>query len=128
MPPSSKWSLSIRLSHQNLVHFSVLPRGCHMPCPPHSPWFYLPNGNWGQVQIMKLPTLQLPPFHCYFIPLRSKYSPKHLCQTPSAYALPLMWDQVSHPHKTTGRIMILYILTFTFLDSSQEDKRLWTEW
>jgi phosphate starvation-inducible membrane PsiE len=24
-------------------------------------------------------------------------------------------DQVSHPYKTTGRIMILYILTFTFL-------------
>jgi hypothetical protein len=26
-----------------------------------------------------------------------------------------MRDQVSHPYKTTGRIMILYILTFTFL-------------
>jgi hypothetical protein len=31
-------------------------------------------------------------------------------------------DQVSHPCKTTGRIMVLYILTFTFLDSRQEDK------
>jgi hypothetical protein len=28
-----------------------------------------------------------------------------------------MRDQVSHPYKTTGRIMILYILIFTFLDS-----------
>jgi hypothetical protein len=37
-------------------------------------------------------------------------------------------DQVSHPYKITGRIMVLYILTFTFLDSKQEDKRLWTEW
>jgi hypothetical protein len=26
---------------------------------------------------------------------------------------------VSHPYKTTGRIMVLYILTFTFLDSRQ---------
>jgi hypothetical protein len=25
--------------------------------------------------------------------------------------------QVSHPYKTTGRIMVLYILTFTFLDT-----------
>jgi hypothetical protein len=33
-------------------------------------------------------------------------------------------NQVSHLYKTTGRIMILYILTFTFLDSRQEDKRL----
>jgi hypothetical protein len=24
-----------------------------------------------------------------------------------------MTDQVSHPYKTTGRIMVLYILTFT---------------
>jgi hypothetical protein len=39
-----------------------------------------------------------------------------------------MKDQVSHPYKTTGRIVVLYILTFTFLDSRWEDKRLWTEW
>jgi hypothetical protein len=32
--------------------------------------------------------------------------------------------QVSQPYKTTGRIIVLYILTFTFLDSRQEDKRL----
>jgi hypothetical protein len=37
-------------------------------------------------------------------------------------------DQVSHSYKTTGRIMVLYILTFTFLDKRREDKRLWTEW
>jgi hypothetical protein len=37
-------------------------------------------------------------------------------------------DQVSHPYKTTGRIIVLYILTFTFRDSRREDKRLWTEW
>jgi hypothetical protein len=24
--------------------------------------------------------------------------------------------------------MVLFILTFTFLDSRQDDKRLWTEW
>jgi hypothetical protein len=32
-------------------------------------------------------------------------------------------DQLSHPYKTNGRIMVLYILTFTFLHSRQEDKR-----
>jgi hypothetical protein len=35
-------------------------------------------------------------------------------------------DQVSHPYKTTGRIIVLYILTFTFLDSRRDDKRLIT--
>jgi hypothetical protein len=32
-------------------------------------------------------------------------------------------DQVSHPHKTTGRIMGLYIFTFTVLDSRWENTR-----
>jgi hypothetical protein len=35
-----------------------------------------------------------------------------------------MLDQGSYPYKTTGRIMVLYILTFMFLDSWQEDRRL----
>jgi hypothetical protein len=33
-------------------------------------------------------------------------------------------DQVSHLYKTTGRIVVFYILTFTFLESRQEDRRL----
>jgi hypothetical protein len=38
--------------------------------------------------------------------------------------LPFVMDQVSHPYKTTGRITVLYILTFTFLDSRRDDKIL----
>jgi hypothetical protein len=37
-----------------------------MPCPPHSPWFDLPNNIWWWSQTMKLPTAQLPPFSRYF--------------------------------------------------------------
>jgi hypothetical protein len=35
-------------------------------------------------------------------------------------------DQISHPYRTTGKIIVSYICTFTILDKRQV-KRFWTE-
>jgi hypothetical protein len=36
--------------------------------------------------------------------------------------------QVSHPYRTTAKIIVFYILNIMFLNSRREDKRFWTEW
>jgi hypothetical protein len=110
MPRSFKWSLSFRLSHQNPVHVSPLSHVCHMPCQPHSSWLDLPNDIWQWVQIMKLPTVQLSPLSCYFIPLRSKYSPQQSVLKHLAYALLLMWETKSHTH--TKQLVELWFCIF----------------
>jgi hypothetical protein len=52
--------------------------------------------------------VQLSPFSHYFIHLRSKYSPQHpVLEHPHLSSSLNVRDQVSHPYKTTGRIMVL---------------------
>ena len=103
------WSLSLRFHQQNPEYTSPLPHTCYMPCPPHSSQFDHLKNVWSGVQIIKL--------------LSTLFSNTFsLCFTLN------MNNQVSHPYKTTGKIIVLYTLIFIFLNSKLEDKRFSTEW
>jgi len=63
----------------------------------------------------------------------SLLSPNILLIAPFSNTLSLrsslnMSDQVLHPHKAKDKIIVLYILIFTFLSSKLEDKIFCTEW
>jgi hypothetical protein len=59
----------------------------------------------------------------HFISLQAKFSPQHpvLKHTQSMFSY--VRDEVSHSYRTTDKIIVLYIQTFTFLDDGRVDKR-----
>jgi hypothetical protein len=68
---------------------------------------------------MKLLIMQSSPISRHFLPFRSKYSPQHLFSNTINLCSSLsVRDQVSNPYRTTGKIMILYILILNSRDSS----------
>jgi hypothetical protein len=51
----------------------------------------------------------------YLFPLTLKYSPQHpILKTLSLHSSLSMCNQVLHPHKTRGKIIVLYILILNF--------------
>ena len=65
----------------------------------------------------------------YLVPLWPKYSPQHpISNTLSLHSSLTVSNQVSHPYKTTGKMIVLYILISTFLCIKLEDKRFCTKW
>ena len=110
MPRSPQWSPSLWFPHQDPIHPPLLTHTRHMPSPYHSsPFYHTHNTAWG-VQIIKLLVMQSPPFPRYLVPPLYKYSLQHpvlLSNTLSFLASRNVKDQVSHPYKTTGKIIVL---------------------
>ena len=129
MSGSSKWSISLRFPHQNGVCTSPLP--IRVTWPAHLTLLYLINRIMLGEEYRSL-TSSL----CSFLhspPISYLLGPNILLNTLFSNTISLrsalnVSDQVSHPCKTTGKIIILCILLFIFLDSKLEDKRSCTEW
>jgi hypothetical protein len=62
---------------------------------------------------------------CSFLqpPITSSLFGSNILSTCSSYNVR---DQVSHPYRTAGRIIVLYNIIFAFLGSRREDKMFWT--
>jgi hypothetical protein len=79
---------------------------------------------------MKLLDLYSSPLPCYLVPLR----PKYILGTVLSNILNLHFTlsvrvQVSHPYKTTGKVIVLYIfIPFLLVDSKLGGKIFRAEW
>jgi len=90
---------------------SSSPHTCCMPRPSHSSRFDHPNSICWGMQTSLLLITQSSPLSCYLIPLKPKYLPQHpVFETLNPCFSFSVRDQGSHPYKTTGKIMVLYIL------------------
>jgi hypothetical protein len=54
---------------------------------------------------------------CYYIPLESKHSQHSALKHPQSIFFSYVRDKVSHPYRTTGKIILLYIFICMFLGS-----------
>jgi hypothetical protein len=87
------------------------------------------NYTWRRVQITKFIIMQFSPLSHHLIPPWPKILLSTLFSNTFSLCSSLnVRNKVSHPYRTTGKIIVLCILIFKFFDSNREDRRFWTKW
>ena len=122
-PRSPKWSLSFRFTHQNSVYTS--PRPIRSTCPTHLIILYLTTRiifgeKYRSLRYSLCSFLHSPVTSFLLVPnilLSTLFS-----NTLSLCSSLNVSDQVSHPYKTTGKIIFLYILISNIFDSKLGDR------
>jgi hypothetical protein len=107
---------------RKILHAFLSPHTSHTPHPCHPPWFItLIIGQWYKARSYSL---------CNFLqsPFTSSLWPKYLPHHTAFEYVQLCRDQVLHPHKTTGTILLLFVSIFTFVYFKQDGNRFWREW
>ena len=128
MPRSPQWSLSLRFSQQEPIHSLSLP--LRDTCPAH---LILLDFITRTILGEEYKSFSSSLCNLLHSPVTSSLlGPNILLNTMFSNTLSFLSslnisDQVSHPYKTTGKIIVLYIFIFKFLDSNLEDKRFCTE-
>jgi hypothetical protein len=100
-------------SHDWCMHPSSPP---HVPRhqPPRSGIFDQTNSIWWRPQVMQLLTVQSPAVACHLVHRSHIHLPQHpMSNTLRLWSSLNVRNQVSYPHKTTGKIIIKYILMYT---------------
>jgi len=109
---SSKWSLVLRFSHQNLVCISILLDAYHTSCPPHSSGFDYPNNIWWRVQIMNPFNIQIRSSGLPIYSTWAQTSPSEPYSSKlSLYALSSMWRTNHFLFKQRGKMSVRDTLT-----------------
>ena len=128
-PRSPQWSLSLRFPHQDPIH--PLSSPIRATCPVH---LILLNFITRTILGEEYKSFSSSLCNLLHFPVTSSLlGPNILLNTMFSNTLSFFSsrnvnDQVSHPYKTTGKIIFLYIVNFIFFDSNLEDKRFYTGW